>query len=133
MPHALRHEPPTCSRCLVPLTMPSSHTVGLAGVRDGVAVGRAPGSDTPGGNGLDRDAISAPTPAHATNTAIHTITFSALGTDASLSRARSAGAEAGRERPQRQPEADERRGREDHPGLRPPLPTPVPPRDLAGH
>ena len=40
----------------------------------------APGSSTPGGNGLDRDATNAPTPAHAANTAIQITTLTGFGT-----------------------------------------------------
>ncbi len=82
MRHAVEHEPPTNRWCDVPARMYPVHvTPSATGVGVLVAVGlgvndRAPGSGTPGGKGLVRDAMNAPTPAHAANRATHIATLS---------------------------------------------------------
>src|SRR5215212_7312538 len=51
---SLRHAPPSCSRCSVSDVIANRQATGPAPeLLAGVAVGRAPGSSTPGGKGLD--------------------------------------------------------------------------------
>jgi hypothetical protein len=51
----------------------------------GLSPGRATGSRTPGGNGFVRDAMNAPTPAHANRSSAHTKVFVNPRTDIIIS------------------------------------------------
>ena len=75
---SLRHAPPSCRTCSDFTNIERSHAVGAGWV--GVGVTCRPGSSTPGGNGFDRDATNAPTPAHAAKTATQIAIFRGFGT-----------------------------------------------------
>src|SRR4051812_38154547 len=77
---SLRQAPPSWSVCCESTCIVRSHAVGAGWVGVGVSDWCAPGSSTPGGNGLERDATNAPTPAHAANTTTQIAILRGFGT-----------------------------------------------------
>src|SRR4029079_19611351 len=77
---SLLQAPPSWSVCSESTCIVTSHAVGAGRVGVGVSVWCAPGSSTPGGNGLDRDAANAPAPTQAANTTTQIAILRGFGT-----------------------------------------------------